>query len=104
MQRRHAEDGHDVVAREPLHGAAVGLEGRAHLGEEPRHDPPQRLGVEPLAERRRVDDVGEDDGDGLPHLVRGGGLRERRRTRVTEPRAGRVLLSAVRARGHFARV
>ena len=31
-------------------------------------------------------------------------VRERRRAGLAEPRVGRVLLSAVRARGHFARV
>src|SRR5262249_46940393 len=74
------------------------------------------LGVDPLRELHRADDVGEQDGDELAlaseralrgkdlrgevrrrvgaRLARGGGRREMRATRVAEPRAGRIVVSA----------
>ena len=62
---RDAEDGHDRVADELLDGAPVPLELPAHDGVVLLHHLPHHLGVERLAERREVRDVGEDDGDRL---------------------------------------
>ena len=67
VQPRHAEDGHDRVADELLHRAAVALQHDAHLGEVAVHQLPQRLGVELLSERGRALDVREDHGDDLAH-------------------------------------
>ena len=66
VQLRDAEDGHDRVADELLHRPAVPLEHDRHLLEEAGHHPPQRLRVEPLAQRRRIRDVCEQDGDRAP--------------------------------------
>jgi hypothetical protein len=63
----HAEDGHDGVADELLHGAAVPLEDRAHRVEVALQELPQRLGIERPPERGRAFDVREDDGDDLAH-------------------------------------
>jgi hypothetical protein len=48
----------------------VTLDDGAGQVEVPRHHGAQRLGVEPLAECRRPDDVAEQHGDGLPLLAR----------------------------------
>jgi hypothetical protein len=62
---RDAEHGHDRVAGELLHDAAVvphpGLHGLVVAG----HHPRQRLGVEALAQCGRAGQVAEDHGDGL---------------------------------------
>ena len=61
----NSEDGHDRVADELLHGAAVAFERLAQRLVVPVHDAAMHLGIEPLGERRRVHDVAEDHGDGL---------------------------------------
>ena len=83
---RHAEHRHDRVADELLDGAAVPFERRLHGIEVPPHHTPQRLGVEPLAERGRAGDVREDDGDDLARL------------RVARPRVERGAACAAEAR------
>ena len=63
VQLRDPEDGHHRIADELLEGAAVALEDRSHRIEVPRHDLSERLGIESLAKRRPVGDVGEEDGN-----------------------------------------
>ena len=62
---RHAEDGHDLVSDELLHGAAVRLDRRGGALEEDEHQVPQRFGVEPPRELGVRDEVAEEDGDRL---------------------------------------
>ena len=62
---------------------------------------PHRLGVAGLPQRRGAHDVGEQDGDRLPHLAGRGGLHERPPTGPTEAEPVRVLLAALSAdQGH----
>ncbi len=61
VRLRHAECGHDRVAGEFLDGAAVRLDTAGHLVEESRHAPAHDLGVARGDERRRVDEVDEQD-------------------------------------------
>ena len=68
MRLRHAEDRHHRVADELLHGAPVPLDDRPHLLVVAPHQPPQGLRVDTLAERRRADDVAEENRHDLPHL------------------------------------
>ena len=68
MQDRVAEDGDERIAGELLQRAAVPCDDRGDLAEVAREDPPDRLRVEPLAERRRARDVDEEDGDRPPRL------------------------------------
>jgi hypothetical protein len=102
MQDRDAKDRHDCVADELLDRAAVSLDDSAHLLEVARDDPTQRLGVKPVAQRRRAGHVAADDRDRLPHL------RFYRRqwysTGVAVAGAFRVLVSALRADNHGRRV
>ena len=63
------ENSHDGVSHELLHCSAVALEDDAEIVEVAPHPCPQRLRVGRLAESRRTDDVGEEDGDDLPHLA-----------------------------------
>jgi hypothetical protein len=100
VQDRDPERGHDRVADELLDRSAVVLEDAADLDEVARDDPPVRLCVEPLAERRRVDHVREDDRDRLPHLARRSALPERGSTCEAEPRAGWVGLATAGTGGH----
>ena len=94
------EDGHHRVADELLDGAAVTLEDRAKILEVAPHPCAQRLGIRRLAERRRTDEVAEEDGDDLALLARGLGRHERRPTCAAEARVVRVLTPAVRASRH----
>ena len=82
---RRPQDGHHGVADELRDAALVGLDRRARRVVEAVHHAAQRLGVEPLLEAGRPDQVREDDRHGLAHLVRppagaGGRARSRRRT------------------------
>ena len=63
--RRHAEDRDHRVAGELLDRAAELLDDRAHPIEVRGLDALERLDVQPLAERRRADEVAEEDGDEL---------------------------------------
>jgi len=100
VQPRDTVDRHHGVADELGHGAAVPSE---HLGRPvvvPGDHLPERLGVEPLAERRGPHQVAEDDGDGLadlPRLTRGG---QRRPAGQAEAGPRRVVLAAPGASCH----
>jgi hypothetical protein len=86
----HAEDGHDRVADELLDRAALGLDLGCQRREEVPHQVAELLRVERFRPPRRADDVREEDGDELQHLLRrlrgrsGRGLGRRFR-----PRRGR---------------
>jgi hypothetical protein len=77
VQCRQAEDRHHCVANVLLDRAPVTQQRGTHLLEVAVHHLAQRLRVERLAEVRGALQVGEDDRDGLPHLLR----RQRRRQR-----------------------
>ncbi len=97
---RQAEDGHDRVADVLLHRSAVMLEDLAHLVEVARHHLAQRFRIERLAKARRAFEVGEDDGDCLPYLLRRKRGCEGGAAKPAEPEAFRVLLTAVRTGLH----
>jgi hypothetical protein len=97
---RHAEDGHDRVADELLHRAAVALDDRLRRLEVARHHVAQALRVDALAERRRAGDVAEEDGHDLPHLADRRGVAERGAARVAEARTLAVLGPAARTDEH----
>ena len=101
VRRRCPVNGDDRVADELLDRAPVPLEDRLRGLEVARHDLPQALGVDPLAERRRARDVAEEDGDRLSDLANGSGFRNRRTARVAEPRALAVCGSTRRTDGHL---
>ena len=83
---RDAEDGHHLVAPEPLHRAAVPPDDLRHRLRVPRHHSPGRLGIGCLAERRRAHRVAEEDRHRLAHLEpRMATLRERRAAGGAEP-------------------
>ena len=77
---RDAEVRADAVAGVRLDGAAVLLHGLAHLRHALADERLHLIRREPLAERRRADDVGEEHGD-RAKLVLGCPLRRRRRAR-----------------------
>jgi hypothetical protein len=66
----NAEHRHDRIADELLDPTRMPLDDRLHPLEVTREDPTESLGIEPLAERSRLDHVREQNGDRLPHLVR----------------------------------
>ena len=100
VRDRDAEDGHDRVADELLHRAAVALEDDAQILEVAAHARPQRLGVGRLAERGRADEVAEEDRDDLALLARRLRRGERRPARAAEPRVVGVLAPTARACRH----
>ena len=69
VRGRDAEVGADAVALVRLHHAAVLLDGAAHHRHALADEHLDLVRRESLAERRRADDVGEEDGDRAP-LVR----------------------------------
>ena len=77
-RRRRAEEGEDAVAREILDVAAERLD----LADDPRHrlsnDELHVLRVEPVRERGRPDDVGEDGRQDLPLLAHDGRAHRQR--------------------------
>ena len=75
VRDRDAEGGHDRVARELLHRAAVPREGRRDRLEVAPQDAPERLRIERLRERHRLDDVDEEDRDEPAELHRRPGER-----------------------------
>ena len=101
VRDRDAEHRHHAVAAVVLDRAAVPLDGLAHAVEPALHRPAQRLRVDPLAERRRAHDVGEDDRDDLAPLLHGR-RRQPRAARGTEPRALRHRPPAAPTRLHGA--
>jgi hypothetical protein len=62
MQQWDTEDGHDRVADELLHGAAVPFERTAGLDEEALHHAAGGLRIHRLAQGGRAGHVGEDHG------------------------------------------
>ena len=100
VRDRDAEHRHRRVADELLHRAAVPLHDQPDLLEVAAHRAPHRLGIEPLAERRRPGHVAEDDRHRLPHLPRRRGRGERRPAAAAEPEPVRALLATGGARGH----
>src|SRR4029077_16725879 len=86
---------------ELLDRAAVALDHLAHTTKPTLHRPPQRLRIDPLAQRRRPDHVGEDHRDQLAPLAhRNRGARRRRPARRAEPGALRRPLATRRTRPH----
>ena len=76
----HAEVGADPVALVRLHDAAVLVDRTAHHRHALADEHLGLVGLEPFAERRRADDVGEEHGDGAtlvldPTRSRRGGRR-----------------------------
>ncbi len=61
VRLRDAEGGHHRIARELLHRPAVGLDALGDLVEVPRDAPAHDLGVARGDERRRVDEVDEEN-------------------------------------------
>jgi hypothetical protein len=98
---RQAEDRHRGVAHELLDGSPVALEDRAELAVVTRHELTKHLGIGPLAECRRADEIAEHDGDGLADA--------RRRLHVERCAAGGAepgvlqVLPAARWAGHHPR-
>jgi hypothetical protein len=84
VRDRHAEDGHDLVADELLHGPAVTLDHRRGALEEPQHQVTQRLRVESARELRERDEVAEEDGDRLATFDRA--IRDRVHLSNVHPR------------------
>jgi hypothetical protein len=80
---RHAEDGHDRVADEFLYRAAVTLDRHAHRVVPASEDVSERLRVECFPERRRPDEVAEEDRD---RLASGGGAGHPDSVARIEPR------------------
>ncbi len=100
MEGGDTEDGHDGVADELLDGAAVTLDDRPHHREVAAHDRPHRLRVELLAQDRRADDVGEQDGDDFANVTERGYRAERCRASRAEPGPIGVLCAARRTGSH----
>ena len=75
VRDRDAERRHDCVAGELLHGAAVSRDRRRDRLEVALQDAPERLGIERLGERHRLDDVDEEDRDEPAELHRRPGER-----------------------------
>jgi hypothetical protein len=100
VHRRRAEDGHHGVADELLDRSPVALEDAAHLVEVARVDPPHRLGIDALAEHRRVGHVAEEHRDGLSGLAARRLRRQRRPAGQAEARPLGVVLAAAGAAGH----
>ena len=98
VRGRRAEDGHDRVADELLHGAAVPLELGSQARLIRREHAADVLGVEPFRLGGEPDEIHEDDRDRLPLLAeRALHGFERSRARVAEPGAFRVLLTTTGA-------
>ena len=98
---REAEDGHHGVTDELLDRAAVPFQHRAHPLVPARHHPAERLRIEPLAERRRLDQIAEEHGDDLAHRARRRMLTdERGGTTRTEAGVVGVLPPTMAADGH----
>ena len=78
VNRRHAEHRHRGIAHELLDRSTSALDRRSHRVVPSAHHRAQRLGVEPLPELRRIGEVAEEHGDGLPHQRASDGRRRRR--------------------------
>jgi hypothetical protein len=91
-----AEDGHDRVAGELLHRAAVVADHRPHGVVVAGHHPRQRLGVEPLPQRGGAAQVAEQHRDGLAGAARPARPRQGLAAGQAEPGPPRVRLPAGR--------
>ena len=101
VQARDPEDRHHGVADELLDGAAVALDHGGHLVEVAAHHAAECLGIEPLPERGRPRDVGEDDRHDLSDVGRGSiSPTQRGRAVLTETSPLGVLLAAAGAALH----
>ena len=58
---RRAEERHDPVSRELIHGALVAVHRLHHAVEAPVHDLVQLLGIDPRRQGRESGDVGEEN-------------------------------------------
>jgi hypothetical protein len=101
VRDRSAEQRNDRIANELFHGAAEALK----LGPRPLVVRSQAcahvLRVEALGDRRRADDVAEENRDDLPFLARGSRfVNEQRGAGVAETSAIRVLLPTTRTNQH----
>jgi hypothetical protein len=98
---RRSEHGHDCVANELLHRAAVSLELRAQARVVRLEKRANLLRVHALCARREADEVGEEHRDDLTLLAKLAGVSgEWGGASVAEASAGRVLVTAARARNH----
>ncbi len=70
VQLRDSEDRHGRVSDELLERAPVALHDRAHRVVVAAHHAAHDLGVEPSTKAGRIDDVREEDRDGLPAIQR----------------------------------
>ena len=101
VHRWNAEHGHDRVADELLHRAAVPLDHGAHLVEVAPHGAANRFRIEALAQCGGAHDVGEDDRHHLSHLAPGRFfLRQAGSAGQAETRGSGILLSTARADRH----
>jgi hypothetical protein len=96
---RHAEGREHAISEELDHLPAVDLDGGGHGAVVALHHAARGLGVEPLLQRHRADQIREHDGHQLAcdHLL-GGAAGERLATSVAEVRVGLVGGAAGRAR------
>ena len=78
--RREAEHAHHRVSDVLLHLPAVSPQGARRSLEVARLDAPQHFRIETLPERRRADEIAEDDRDQRPPLTRRAPRRARIRT------------------------
>jgi hypothetical protein len=96
----HPEDGHERIADELLHPAAVLVDDRLHRLVVGRHHVREDLGIDARAERRRADDVGEEHRHGLAEPLGGFG-GERRAAGQAEARPLGVFFAAICAKRHL---
>src|SRR5947209_14825840 len=95
-----SEDGHHGIADELLDRPSVPLDDCAHLLEVASHEAAQRLGIGPLAQRRRSRDVAEEDGDDLADLTSAGSVGELGPATAAEAEPFGVLLAAAETNRH----
>ena len=80
--QRGAEEGHDAVAHDLIHGAFVAMDGVHHSLEHRVEDSPRLLGIPVGQELHRALHVGEEDGDLLALTFQGGARVEDARGEV----------------------
>ena len=102
VRDRDPEDRHHRVADVVLDRPAVALDHVAHAAKPALHRPPQRLGIDPLSQRRRSHDVGKDHGDDLAPLTTDRRHRHRRSARGAKPGTLGCRFATAGARLHVA--
>ncbi len=100
MRSGRAEQGHDRIADEFLHGAPAPLELRTDTVVVRAEDRAHLLGIELLRLRGEADEVAEEHGDDLALLPRSRNRNQRRAAHPAEAEAIGILLAAARARDH----